>query len=78
MDWRAHIHSDPNVLLGKPVIKGTRLSAHFLLELFGNGWTEEQVLSNYPQLSRDSLRAIFAFVAECLKEENFYSLPDSP
>jgi hypothetical protein len=41
MDWRQYIHSNPNILLGKPVIKGTRLSVEFLLGLFAVGWTEQ-------------------------------------
>ena len=47
MNWREYIHSDAEVLLGKPVVKGTRLSVEFLLGLFAAGWTEKQVLDNY-------------------------------
>lgn len=64
VDWAEYIHSDPNILVGKPVVKGTRLSVEFLLRLFAAGWTESQVLENYPGLSRQSLRAVFAFAAE--------------
>jgi uncharacterized protein (DUF433 family) len=42
-------------------VKGTRLSVEFLLKLFANGWTEEQILGNYPRLSKESLQAIFAY-----------------
>lgn len=44
MNWREYIHTDPDILLGKPVVKGTRLSVDFILRLFGNGWSEEQFL----------------------------------
>ena len=71
MDWRQHIEVNPEVLAGKPVVKGTRLSVEFLLGLFGQGWSESQVLDNYPQLCRDDLRAIFAFSAACLHDEQF-------
>ena len=64
MDWHPYIHSDPKVLVGKPVVKGTRLSVEFLLGLFANGWTEQQVLDNYPTLTRESLHAVFAFASE--------------
>ena len=74
MDWREHIHSDPEILSGKPVVKGTRLSFHFLLELFANGWSEEQVLESYPNLTRDSLRAVFAFAAESTRDERAFEL----
>lgn len=72
MDWRIYIHSDPKILLGKPVIQGTRLSVEFILGLFSEGWTEEQVLESYPTLSRAAIQAVFAFAAECLKEDVFY------
>lgn len=75
MDWRQYIHSDPETLLGKPVVKGTRLSVEFILGLFAAGWTEQQVMENYPTLTRDALRAVFAFAAECMREEALYTLP---
>ena len=62
MNWKDHIHSDPKILVGKPVVKGTRLSVVFILGLFSNGWTEQQVLESYPQLTKESLQAIFAYV----------------
>ncbi len=74
MNWRNYIHSDPNILLGKPVIKGTRLSVDFLLGLFAVGWTQEQVLENYPSLTPELLQAVFAFATDCIREENFYNL----
>jgi uncharacterized protein (DUF433 family) len=64
MNWRDHIHSDPAVLAGKPVVRGTRLAADFILGLFASGWTQEQVLESYPQLTPEALRAVFAFAAE--------------
>ncbi len=75
MDWQAYIHSDPQILLGKPVIKGTRLAVDFLLNLLAIGWTEQQILENYPTLTPEALRAIYAFAAECLREEAMYALP---
>jgi uncharacterized protein (DUF433 family) len=44
MNWRTHIHSDPNVLMGKPVVKGTRLAVDFILDLLAEGWTLEAAL----------------------------------
>jgi len=74
MNWREYIHSDAEVLLGKPVVKGTRLSVEFLLSLFAAGWTEKQILDNYPTLTPQSLRAVFAFAAECMREEALFVL----
>jgi len=74
MNWREFITSDLSVLTGKPVVMGTRLAVGFLLDLFANGWTEEQLLNSYPQLTRGYLRAVFAFASECLRDEGFYTL----
>ncbi len=75
MDWRQHIHSDPEVLVGKAVVRGTRLSVDFILSLFAQGWTEQQIIENYPTLTPESLRAVFAFAAECTRDEAFYAMP---
>ena len=69
MSWQAHITTDPEVLIGKPVVRGTRLAVDFLLGLFAAGWTPEQVLASYPQLSPDALRAVFAYAAEVTQDE---------
>jgi uncharacterized protein (DUF433 family) len=74
MDRRDRIHSDPEILSGEPVVKGTRLSVEFLLELFANGWSEEQVLEGYPNLTPESLRAVFAFAAESARDERTFEL----
>lgn len=62
MNWREHIHSDPTVLLGKPTIKGTRLSVELILELFEIGWTKEMILESYPRLTEDNIKAVFAYL----------------
>ena len=74
MRWQDHIHTDPAILVGKPIIKGTRLSVDFLLSLLAAGWTEQTILENYPQLSREALQAVFAFTAEVMREEAVYPL----
>ena len=73
-DWRQFIHSDPDVLIGKPVVKGTRLSVEFILGLFTEGWTEKQVIENYPILTEETLRAVFAFATDCMREEALYPI----
>ncbi|MCY7407531.1 MAG: DUF433 domain-containing protein [Alkalinema sp. CAN_BIN05] len=72
MNWKKYVHSDPNILLEKPVVTGTRLSVEFILGLFSQGWTEEQILESYPTLSSTTIQAVFAFAAECLREDVFY------
>ncbi|MDX2130387.1 MAG: DUF433 domain-containing protein [Chloroherpetonaceae bacterium] len=56
--WRDYILSDPEILLGKPVIKGTRLSVELILELFENGWREKDILESYPKLHKEELKAV--------------------
>jgi uncharacterized protein (DUF433 family) len=75
MDWQQYIHSDPEVLLGKPVIKGTRLAVDFILGLLAAGWTEQQVLENYPALTPDALRAVFAYATDCMRDESLFTFP---
>jgi uncharacterized protein (DUF433 family) len=77
MDWHAYIHSDPNILGGKPVIRGTRLSVEFILGLFAAGWTEQQVLDNYVRLTREQLQAVFAYAKEGIMTEMMIPLEHS-
>jgi uncharacterized protein (DUF433 family) len=51
MNRKAYIHSNPKIRLGKPIIKGTRLCVEFILGFFSEGWTQEQILENYPTLN---------------------------
>jgi len=77
MNWENYIHSDPDILVGKPVIRGTRLSVEFILGLFSTGWTEQQIFENYPTLTKDSLKAIFAFTSEYMRDMTMYVIPMS-
>ncbi len=74
MNWQDYIHTDPAVHVGKPVVKGTRLSVDFLLGLLAEGWTEARILENYPQLSHEALQAVFALSAEVMRDEAIYPL----
>lgn len=74
MDWRKDITSDPEILGGKPVVRGTRLTVEFILGLFASGWTEDQIRDEYPQLTSAALRAVFGFAAETMGEEEFHPL----
>lgn len=74
MDWRAHITSAPDVLAGKPAVRGTRLGVEFLLGLLAAGWTPQQLLESYPGLTPEALGAVFAFAAEVVRDEALYAL----
>lgn len=74
MNWRDRIVSDPEVLLGKPVVKGTRLSVELILGWLAQGWTPEMLIDAYPQLSRDDILAALAFAADVMREESYLTL----
>ena len=77
MDWRTRITVDPEILVGKPVIKGTRLAVEFIIELLSNGWTYDQVLASYPRLTIDDIRACLAYAKDVLKQERVFPLADA-
>jgi len=70
--WQDRIVVDPAILVGKPVIKGTRIAVEFLVELLAERWTHEQVLTSYPQLTEDDIQAALHYAAEALKRERVY------
>ena len=74
MNWQEHIISDPQILVGKPIIKGTRISIELILELFSAGWTENQILESYPSISANSLRAAFLYLKDCLQQELYFPI----
>lgn len=71
MNWKDYIITDPEILVGKPIIKGTRLSVDFIIRLLAQGWNEQQIFENYPQITPEAFQAVFAFVQECLADEEF-------
>ncbi len=77
MNWQKHIISDPEILIGKPTIKGTRISVELILELFSLGWTEQQILESYPSITVSSLRSVFYYLKDCLEQELYFPIPVS-
>ena len=74
MNWQDRIVMDPAILVGKPIIKGTRLAVEFLVGLLAEGWTHEEMLSNYPQLTEEDIQAALHYAAEALERERGYPL----
>ena len=74
MDWKERIVPDKNILLGKPVIKGTRLSVEHILDRLANGWSEEMILESYPFISRDDILAVFAYLNDLVKDGLIYEV----
>ena len=73
MEWQNYIVSDKEVLLGKPTIKGTRISVEHIVGLLAQGWTENEILENFPRLSKESLQAVFAYIQDCINDGLLYT-----
>ncbi|MFH1437808.1 MAG: DUF433 domain-containing protein [Pseudomonadota bacterium] len=70
------IQSDPAVMMGKPVIAGTRITVEHILEKLAAGETIEQLLEAHPRLTRETIQAALAFAARALKADVVYPLPE--
>ena len=68
MEWRDRIVATPDTLVGKPHIKGTRISVELIVGSLANGWSFEQILESYPHITREDILAALAFAAEMLRE----------
>ena len=73
MDYRSRIALDPEVRFGKPCIRGTRITVGDVLSYLASGMTEAEVLRDFPQLTRDDIRACLAFAAE--RERRVFGIP---
>jgi len=65
---------DPEILTGKPVIKGTRIPVYLIIELLGNGLTEKEVLAQYPTLKSADIKAALLYASKCLENEEIITL----
>ena len=77
MDWRDRIVIDPAILVGKPIIRGTRISVEFVVDLLGRGWTTDDILEEYDHLTLDDIVACLAYASDVLKSEKVYLLTAS-
>lgn len=74
MDWRNRITSDKEILLGKPVVKGTRISVELIRELLAEGWNEQMVLESYPNITQEDLKAVFAYLRDGMQQDLYLPL----
>jgi uncharacterized protein (DUF433 family) len=74
MSWQERIALDAEVLAGKPVVKGTRLAVEFVIDLLAQGWTEADILRNYPGLTREDIQACLGYASAALRVERVYPL----
>ena len=68
------IHCDPEIMVGKPVIKGTRLTVDFILNLLGHGSTIEDLLAEYEGITREDIHACLLFASQSLSNTTFLPL----
>ena len=74
MVWEERIVIDPEILTGKPVIKGTRLAVEFIADLLAQGWGEREILDNYPGLTQEDILACLSYASAMLRSEKVYPL----
>jgi len=74
MGWEERIEFRTDVLAGKPVVKGTRLAVEFITGLLAQGWTEAEIIRNYPGLTIEDIRACLVYATELLASERTYPL----
>ena len=72
--WENRIEVNQKVLVGKPVIKGTRIAVEFIIELLAEGWSLGDILKNYPGITEEDIRACLAYASARLHEEKIYPL----
>jgi len=75
---RQWIVSDPKVMMGKPVIAGTRITVELILEKLAAGETIEQILEAHPRLTREAILAALAFARDALRADVVYPLTEPP
>lgn len=73
-DMKSRIVVDPNILTGKPVVKGTRIAVEFIIDLLAQGWSEQDILKNYPGLTHEDVQACLSYASEVLHAEKVYPL----
>jgi uncharacterized protein (DUF433 family) len=73
-DWRSRISINPEVCFGKPCIRGTRIWVSLILDYLADGESIEEIVENYPQLSREDVLACIAYGAE-MSRERYVAIP---
>lgn len=74
LDFTERIEVNSKVAFGKPVIKGTRIAVDFILNLFGQGMTQKEILKEFPQLEKEDLLAVLKYAQRVVQEEYIYPL----
>ncbi|MBE0427857.1 MAG: DUF433 domain-containing protein [Nitrospirae bacterium] len=69
MDYKERITTDPNIMLGKPIIKGTRITVELILRKLSEGMTIDELLEAYPHLTKDDILAALSYSADVISQE---------
>ena len=72
MEWRDRIETKPEVLAGKPVVASTRIPVELVVELLAQDWSREEILEQYPALSRPDIQACLHYASDRLQSERVY------
>ena len=74
MKYRQRIESNPNIMLGKPVIKGTRITVELILKKLAEGATREKLIETYPHLTKQDINAVLDYASEVISNEDVIDL----
>jgi uncharacterized protein (DUF433 family) len=74
MSWKERIAVDPDVLTGKPVIRGTRIAAEFVIDLLAQGWRKEDITENYPGITDEDIKACLDYASELMPAERVFPI----
>jgi uncharacterized protein (DUF433 family) len=75
MNWKEYIQTNEEILGGKPTIRETRISVEHIIKLLASGWSENDIFENYPNLTKTSLQAVFAYIQELIQDGFIYNNP---
>ena len=73
-NWKEHIEGNPEIMYGKPVIKGTRIPVDLILEKMSNGYQNQDIITDFPDLWEEDLLACLAYATPLLRNEVTISL----
>ena len=75
MNQQSRITLNPDTLVGKPIIRGTRLTVEFIIDLLAQGWSTDEILRNYPGLNLEDIQACLSYASTALKSDKVYAIP---
>jgi len=73
-DYQKRIEINPKILLGKPVIRGTRIPVELVIKLIAQGWQEKDILKEYPSIKKQDIRAALLYAEKLVAEEEVYPI----